>query len=388
MKPVVLHVGKGYWPTLGGMETITRQLAEEAVSKGYEVKILAFGGAFSRERLNGVEVIKVPTLFTFGRAPVSHLFRRTFLGLVRAANIVHFHYPNPLAELSWLTVPKNERKKKLSICTYQSDPLKPELLLPLYLGLTKRFLKNCSHIVASSEQYRVSSPVLSQFGDRVRIIPLGVETDWGSNITESSREAAGNLLSGLPSPRVLFSGRFVYYKGLEYLLRALERVKGVSCVLVGDGPRRKALEKIARDLGLTERVLFTGHLDDGLYSAVYEKADIFVLPSVFRTEAFGLVALEAMNAGMPVITTELGTATSVYNLNGKTGYVIKPFDVKELADRISVLAFDSDLRNKMGTAARNHVRDNYSAKKMSKQYLDLYEDGLRNVFLQGREVVL
>ena len=388
MKPVVLHVGKGYWPTLGGMETITRQLAEGAVSKGYEVKVLAFGGAFSRERLNDVEVIRVPTLFTFGRAPVSHLFRRTFLDLVRAADIIHFHYPNPLAELSWLTVPKNERKKKLSICTYQSDPLKPELLLPLYLGLTKRFLKNCSYIVASSEQYRRSSPVLSQFGNRVRVIPLGVETDWGNDITESSREAALDMFSGLPSPRILFSGRFVYYKGLEYLLRAMESVRGVSCVLVGDGPRRDALEKMVRDLGLAERVLFTGHLDDGLYSAVYENVDIFVLPSVFRTEAFGLVALEAMSSGMPIITTELGTATSVYNLDGKTGYVIKPLDIKELADRISTLAFDPELRNKMGTAARNHVRDNYSAEKMSRQYLDLYEKGLRKVLLQGREVVL
>lgn len=378
MKRVILHVGKGYWPNLGGMETITRQLAEGSIQAGFDVKVLAFGARYSRETLNSVEIIRIPVLFRFGRAPISHLFRKIFKELLQNADIVHFHYPNPLAELVWLTISPEQRKEKFCICSYQSDPLRPWVLLPFYKLLTRAFLGSCDSIVASSEQYRLSSSVLEPLGNKVEVIPLGVETERLNGIKDEDRTRMKKMLSGLLSPRILFSGRFVYYKGLEYLLRAVERIKGVSCVLVGDGPQRLKLEKLTGELGISDRVLFTGHLEDGLYNTVFEEADLFALPSVYRTEAFGLVALEAMDAGMPIITTELETATSVYNLDGETGYVVKPFDVKELAERISCLAFDPELRNKMGIAARKHVRKNYSAAKMSEQYQKLYDKGLRS----------
>src|SRR6056297_1754316 len=375
MKPLILHVGKGYWPNLGGMETITRQLAEGAVKEGFEVKVLAFGANYSRETLNSVEIIWVPTLFNFGRAPISHLFRRIFNDLLENADIVHFHCPNPLTELVWLTMTPGIRKKKFCVCSYQSDPLKPVLLLPFYKILTRAFLGSCNRIAASSEQYRDSSPLLRGFKDKVRVIPLGVDTTDNLEVSEQNRTKMGNILSGLPSPRILFAGRFVYYKGLEYLLRAVGKVKGISCILIGDGPRRKELEKLAGKLGISERVLFPGHLEESLYRAVFERSDLFVLPSVYRTEAFGLVALEAMAAGMPLITTEIGTATSVYNMDGVTGYVVPPFHVSMLAERIKDLAFNAELRNRMGKNAYDHVRKNYSSEMMIEKYLDLYRYG-------------
>lgn len=376
MKPEILHIGKGYWPSLGGMETITRQLSEGAVSDGFDVRVLTFGDKHSQESVNSVNVVRVPTLCTFARAPISHIFRRVMMELVTDADIVHFHYPNPLAELTWMTIPSSVRKKKFCVCSYQSDPLRPRVLLPFYTLMTHMFLNQCDSIVASSSAYRDSSPILNPFKDRVRVIPLGVDVKEFKNVGEEDKKRIEEILSDMPSPRILFSGRFVYYKGLEYLLQAMEKVKGVSCILVGDGPCRRNLEKRATQLGISERVLFTGHLEDGLYKAIFGRADLFVLPSVFRTEAFGLVALEAMAAGLPVITTELGTATSVYNREGITGYVVDPFNVPELADRIALLAEDPELRTKMGNHAREHVRKNYSAELMVQRYLDLYRNGL------------
>src|SRR6056297_1669708 len=281
MQPIILHVGKGYWPSLGGMETITRQLAEGAVKEGFEVKVLAFGASYSREIINSVEIIRVPTLFNFWRAPISHLFRRVFNDLLENADIVHFHYPNPLAELVWLTMPPGKRKKKFCICSYQSDPLKPKVLLPFYKILTRAFLGSCDRIVASSDQYRLSSPLLRGFKDKVRVIPLGVEYDDFNNVPKQYLIDAENMLSHLPSPRILFTGRFVYYKGLEYLLRAVATVNGVSCILIGDGPQRHGLEKLARELKISHKVFFPGHLEDGLYKAIFQKSDIFALPSVY-----------------------------------------------------------------------------------------------------------
>lgn len=376
MKPVILHIGKGYWPTLGGMETITQQLSEGALSDGFDVRVLAFGTHYSEESVKSVMVVRVPTLCTFGRAPISHMFGRVMRELITDADIVHFHYPNPLAELTWLTIPSSVKKKKFCVCSYQSDPLRPRILLPFYQLLTQMFLKQCDSIVASSSAYKDSSILLRPFKDKITVIPLGVETEKYDTVETKYRKDAEDILSDMPSPRILFSGRFVYYKGLKYLLQAVEKVKGISCILVGDGPCRKDLENMASKLGISDRVLFTGHLEDSLYREIFGQTDLFVLPSVFRTEAFGLVALEAMAAGLPIITTEVGTATSVYNIDGVTGYVVDPCNARELADKIALLTEDPALRTTMGSHAREQVRKNYSAKLMIQKYLDLYRNGL------------
>ena len=148
-------------------------------------------------------------------------------------------------------------------------------------------------------------------------------------------------------------------------------VANASLIIAGDGPLRDSLKMLAQTLGVDGRVLFTGVLSDNAYPALFSAADIFVLPSTHRTEAFGIVALEAMASGLPLITTELGTATSFYNEHGTTGFVVPPGDVKALSQSISILVKNPDSRTRMGRAAKDRQRK-FDVLKMLNAYEAMY----------------
>jgi len=186
--------------------------------------------------------------------------------------------------------------------------------------------------------------VLKPIENRCTVIPLGVDVERFSNVSPEAAAECEKMLEGLPRPRVLFVGRLVYYKGVDVLLKALAEVPGVSCVVVGDGPLKRELTSLAENLGISERVRFLDPLPEDLYPSIYHCADLFALPSVERTEAFGIVGLEAMAAGLPLITTELGTGTSFYNVEGLTGFICAPSSERELGSRIEEIV--GQLHNK------------------------------------------
>jgi rhamnosyl/mannosyltransferase len=165
----------------------------------------------------------------------------------------------------------------------------------------------------------------------VKIIPLGVDPSLFEGIAHTEIEKIKFKIAGFGSPLGLFVGRLVYYKGVDTLIRAMQNVREMSLVILGEGPLKQELVGLTNELDLQKRVHFLSCLPPEEYPAIFSCADFLVLPSVERTEAFGIVALEAMAAGLPVITTELGTGTSYYNENGKTGIVVQPRAVDELA---------------------------------------------------------
>jgi rhamnosyl/mannosyltransferase len=175
---------------------------------------------------------------------------------------------------------------------------------------------------------------------------------------------------------VLFVGRLRAYKGLPHLLEALVHVDA-NLALVGDGPERRRLQRLTRRLGLSDRVHFTGHLPDAALPAAYQAADLFVLPSHLPSEAFGLVMVEAMASGLPVVCTELGTGTSVVVRHGQTGLVVPPADPAALADALRHLLADDALRRRLGRAGLQRARDEFAADVYVQRTLDAYADVLR-----------
>ena len=157
-------------------------------------------------------------------------------------------------------------------------------------------------------------------------------------------------------PIVLFVGRLVPYKGVDVLLEALKGVDAAA-LIVGDGPLRAALEAQARALGVAEPVRFLGSVADEELAALYRACDVFVLPSVTRQEAFGVVQLEAMAAGKPVVSTDLGTGVGWVNRHGETGFVVPPRDPRRASRGASRrLLADADLQKSMGTRRGERVR--------------------------------
>jgi rhamnosyl/mannosyltransferase len=148
---------------------------------------------------------------------------------------------------------------------------------------------------------------------------------------------------------------------------------------VGDGPQRESLQKKAGELGVSDRVKFLGEVGDAELAALYSACDVFVLPSITRQEAFGVVLLEAMAFGKPMVTTKLGTGADWVNQDGETGIVVPPGDASALSAAIGSLLRDRSRRALMGSAALRRVQSLFSPGRMTTSVLELYRQ------LMGRD---
>jgi glycosyltransferase involved in cell wall biosynthesis len=172
---------------------------------------------------------------------------------------------------------------------------------------------------------------------------------------------------------VVSVGRLVYYKGLEYLIRAMADVRG-KLVIVGDGPLRGKLERLTAQLGLAEKVIFAGVIDNADLLSYYHAAALFVLASVARSEAFGLVQIEAMAAGLPVVNTSLDSGVPFVSVHEETGLTVPPAEPQALASAINRLLDDSNLRQRFSRAAVLRARREFGLDTMLERTLYLYRD--------------
>jgi len=288
------------------------------------------------------------------------------------AEIYHLHFPYPLGEVAYLLRPRGRL-----VVTYHSDIVRQRNLFRFYRPLLGRLLRQADAILVTSPQYLQSSPVLRPVAAKCRVVPLGI--DLGRfDAFDPDRVAAWRAKLG--TPLVLFVGRFRYYKGLDYLLEALRLVPEARLGLVGDGPEGPRLRRLVAQYGLGSRVTFLGTLSDDELPAIYRAADVYVLPATERSEAFGISLLEAMAAGLPVITTELGTGTSYVNQHGETGLIVPPRDPGALAAALAELLADPERRRAMGAAGRKRVEAEFTLDRLVKDVLRVYGEVLGRPF--------
>lgn len=361
----ILLVNKAYHPHIGGVETVVRQLAVHMARSGHEVCVLCFGERDETGESEGVRILRAAPLARVGSAPVGLDFVRKFRRLSMRADVINLHSPNPMGELAALMCGTN---KKI-ISTYHGDAQRPEFLLPGYDLLMRRFFRVCAAVAVSSPKLAASSRVLSAAAPKTTVIPLGIPI-------EKFAEGRGAERGARNAFTVMFAGRLVYYKGIPVLLDALSRLKkdgsDISALIMGSGPLEKEIKNIIAGEQLENRVTVLPHQPDDLYRAAFKGADCFVLPSTHRTEAYGIVLIEAMASGLPVISTELGTGTSWINENGRTGLVIPPGNGRALADAIKYLAEHDEERKKMAAAALARANALFDEKKMFGAYEKLF----------------
>jgi rhamnosyl/mannosyltransferase len=356
----ILHVYKDYFPVVGGIENHVKHLAEAQVARGHQVTVLVTSrDAHTHiEGMNGVRVIFAARLATISSAPLSV----ALFDWVRreSPDIVHLHFPYPLGEIANYFCGRARRV----VLTYHSDIVRQKFLRVLYRPLMRRVLNRVDRIIATSPNYIASSEILSRYKNKCVVVPLGIDPAPFEHAVQNSTPHS--------VPHLLFVGHLRYYKGVHYLIEAMPQIPHVRLTVVGTGPMESAWRSLAHQRGVSERVNFVGEVADADLPAYYAAADIFVLPASERSEAFGLVQLEAMAAGKPVISTELGTGTSFVNVNEETGLVVPPRDAHALANAIHRLLNDANLRMRLGNAGRVRVQKEFTRDQMVERVMAVY----------------
>ncbi len=366
----ILQIYKDYYPPVkGGIEGHINVLANGLKEHGIDVEVLVSNTSvrLEREVIDGILITKVPQLGRFASASLNMTFSFWIKKLGKRADILHFHFPNPTAEISYLI----SGLKKPVIVTYHSDIIRQARLLKLYTPFLRKFLDQAYTIVVTSPNYLNFSPFLGNYRSKCRLVPFGIDLSVFSPKKLSGEISEIRVQHG--SPLLLFIGRFRYYKGLHVLINAMLHIDA-KLLLIGGGPLEHPLkEKVARN-HLGEKVVFLGELSDPEKIAYLHASNVFVLPSVFRSEAFGIVQLEAMASSKPVVCTELGTGTSFVNLHQQTGLVVPPDNPDALADAINHLLENPDLRKAYGKAGFQRVQEFFSKDKMIADIISLYRE--------------
>jgi glycosyltransferase involved in cell wall biosynthesis len=340
----ILHIYKNYAPIVGGIENHLRLVAERQAAAGHDVTVLVCSqDRHTRvETLNGVRVLKAARLAEVASTPLS--LRLPLLLARERPDIAHLHFPYPPGEVAQLLVGRSRRM----VVSYHSNIVRQRRLLQVYGPILKRFLARADRILVATPNTLASSPVLAPARNKCEVLPYGIDR---RPFLEADRAAVLALRGRLGGgPLVLFVGVLRYYKGLRYLIEAMRAV-AARLVIVGAGPVEGELRAQVDALRLRERVTFAGRATDAELPLYYHAADLFVLPASERSEAFGLVQVEAMSAGLPVICTELGTGTSYVNQHGASGLVVPPRDAAALAGAINAVLGDPALRARLAQGA-------------------------------------
>jgi len=373
----IVHIYKDYAPVLGGIENHLRDLAEAQACAGHDVTVLVTqqrGLPASDERIAGVRVVKARRWLDVQSAPIAASFPQLVAQLTRNADIAHLHAPYPIGEACNLLCGRAHR----TVVTWHSDIVRQKTLLRFYAPLLRRVLAHADRILPTSEIYARSSPWLRPHLDKCTYVPLGIDPQRfapTARTLDRAAELRAQWTAGLDAPLVVLSvGRLRYYKGLDDLIRALVTCPNTVAVIAGDGPMRTEWQALAESLGVAARVRFVGSPSDDDLPACFRAADVYALPANVRAEAFGIAVLEAMASNLPVVTTEVGSATSWINQHGVTGCVIPPHDPAALAAALDSLR-DPATRRRMGDAARARVLAEFTRALMVQRVLAAYGNG-------------
>jgi rhamnosyl/mannosyltransferase len=362
----VLHVYKSYYPdTVGGIEQVIAQLATALRASGDESRIFTLSPQADPpvlQRPEG-EVHRARSVAEVASNPLSVTAFGEFRRQLDWADVVHYQFPWPFGDLLHLACARG----KPSVVTYQSDIVRQKLLLRAYAPLMNRFLRSVDAVVATSPQYRQTSPVLGALPRTARVIPNGIDA---ASYPQPPRENVERWRDSVGEGFFLFVGVLRYYKGLRTLLQAAKGFAG-RIVIAGSGPEAAHLRETASAEGLAN-VHFAGSVSDEDKMALLHLSRAFVFPSHLRSEAFGMSLLEAAMCSRAMVCCEIGTGTSYINVDGVTGIVVPPEDPDALRSALQRLMDDAPLAARMGNAARARLDETFSAQAMARAYHQLY----------------
>ena len=357
----------------GGIERHVSLLGQGLAAAGVDVvNLVAAQGQSSGDETQGrYRLVQVPSFgVAFGTALSPALpFKALALHREKPFDLFHLHFPDPLSHLTSMLLPGNVPR----VITWHSDIVRQKRLLRVYRPFQSRIAHQAGALVAATLAHFDSSTQIP--GDipssRRHVIPYGL--DYAPLVLNARTTALRDKLRSRHAGRglVFALGRHVYYKGFAVLIEAM-RHNSAFLILGGDGPLRAELEQQAVAMGVGDRVLFTGRIPEEDLAAYFHACDVFCLPGVEHSEAFGLVQLEAMACGKPVVCTQLNNGVNVVNLHGETGFAVPPRDPVALGQCLDRLLKDDALRQTLGAQALRNTAL-YSVPAMTASHIQLYQ---------------
>lgn len=382
-------MGKYYPPAPGGIESHVQTLARGQADLGHEVSVLCVNHAdkdgkdvthyrwrrtpsFNQSDVN-VRVNQVGRLFGISRLEVCPGLLGQMREATSLADIVHLHTPNPLMLAVWWLA--GNRKNPL-IITHHSDVIKQKVLQVLVAPFESRVYRAARLILSDSPNYIDGSAVLQKFRDKVQVLPLGIDLEPFNNPGESEKLEAKNLVEDHGSPLWLMVGRMTYYKGYQVAIKALVQVEG-KLIIVGNGPLEPELKAMAKSLGVAERIVWLPSVSRTRLIALYHAATALWFPSIARSEGFGLVQVEAMASGCPVINTRIpGSGVSWVSQDGISGLTVEVGDAKSFAKAADKIGNDQVLQKSLGENGRKRTINLFNSKVMAESSIIYYQGKL------------
>ena len=368
----VLNIYRTYFPDPpGGLQEAIRQICLSTTNQGISNTIFTLSPTPNPVELERPEADVVrsrswaaPASCDIGGKAAFSMFSK----LANESDGLHYFFPWPFADILNITV----RPDKPAVLTYISDVVRQKLLGSVYAPLMWKTLKGMDIIVANCPAYAETSPVLSHpsIRSKVRIIPLGI--DEASYPTSGDNRVFNRLNLNATEPYFLFVGVLRYYKGLHTLIQAAKKTN-VKIVIAGSGLEGNKLKKLVADLGVNN-VVFAGQVTNEEKRSLLTNCIALVLPSHLRSEAYGMVLVEAAMMGKPMISCEIGTGTSFVNEHENTGLVISPESPEQLSNAMQTLLEEGSLTAIMGVNARKRYEELFSGHALGEAYASIYRE--------------
>jgi glycosyltransferase involved in cell wall biosynthesis len=385
----VCHLGKFYPPASGGIESHLQTLAQAQARLGMAVDVLCV----NHRNRNGADVTwrtlaSTPTVAEQdGPVRVDRLGRRASLARldcclalphrlwrIQAADydLLHVHAPNPTMVLGLFLC----RPRVPWVISYHSDVIRQRALLLLQRPFENWVFRRARAILVASEAYVTGSSYLQRFRDKVVVNPFGIDLAAFLDPAPAATQAAARFRAAYAEPLWLAVGRLVYYKGLANAIQALTQVPG-RLMIVGEGPLRGELERQARAVGVADRIVWHAQLSRDELIGAYLAATALWFPSNARSEAFGIVQIEAMACGRPVLNSAIpGSGVAWVSRDGETGFTVPVDDWQALAAAANRLWHDADLRGRLGAQARRRAIEEFDARRMAERVRSVYRRAL------------
>lgn len=363
-KTKITHITRYAYPHIGGIEAVISQINDSLPNEDFEKEVLCCSNTEKSSFENGVKYNRCKFLFEFAANTISPEF---IWKLSRVnTDILHYHMPFIFAVIAhFIARPKY---KKLYI-TYHGAIVGYDKIMKPFWWVYKYFYKIADKIHVLSPNVINSDPILIDNKDKCEIVTYGIDLELDYN-----HEEVNEIKEKYKNKKIILAiGRLVKFKGFQYIIEAMQCVENAILLIMGDGPLKKDFESYINENNLENKVILLGSISDKKTKNNYIQAsDIFVLSSIRKSESFGIVQLEAMKYGKPIINTNLGTGVNYVSIHNETGLTVEPSDSEELANAINKLLKDENLRNIYGEKARKRVQTFFNFYLIKNYYKNLY----------------